>query len=72
MAAYWDHHARVDLDDYVEVVEAVKAAGLPVVLGLEVDYYQDRMEDVADLLAGYPSTSCSARCTGSGRGGSTC
>ena len=54
MAAYWDHHARVDLDDYVEVVEAVKAEGLPVVLGLEVDYYQDRMDEVADLLAGYP------------------
>ena len=54
MAAYWDHHARVDLDDYVEVVEAVKAAGLPVVLGLEVDYYKDRMDDVADLLDGYP------------------
>ena len=54
MAAYWDHHARVDLDDYVEVVEAVKAEGLPVVLGLEVDYYQDRMDEVAGLLAGYP------------------
>ncbi len=54
MAAYWDHHARVDLDEYVEVVEAVKAAGLPVVLGLEVDYYKDRMDDVADLLDGYP------------------
>ena len=54
MAAYWDHHARVDLDDYVEVVQAVKDAGLPVVLGLEVDYYQDRMDDVADLLHGYP------------------
>jgi histidinol-phosphatase (PHP family) len=44
MAAYWDHHARVDLDAYVEVVQAVKAEGLPVVLGLEV----------ASLLAGYP------------------
>ena len=54
MAAYWDHHARVDLDAYVEVVEAVKAAGLPVVLGLEVDYYQDRMDEVAALLADYP------------------
>ena len=54
MAAYWDHHARVDLDEYVEVVEAVKATGLPVVLGLEVDYYRDRMDDVADLLDGYP------------------
>lgn len=54
MAAYWDHHARVDLDIYVEVVQKVKAAGLPVVLGLEVDYYRDRMDDVADLLRGYP------------------
>lgn len=54
MAAYWDHHARVDLDAYVEVVEAAKAAGLPVVLGLEVDYYQDRMDQVAALLADYP------------------
>ena len=54
MAAYWDHHARVDLDDYVEVVQAVKAEGLPVVLGLEVDYYQGRMDEVAGLLDGYP------------------
>jgi histidinol-phosphatase (PHP family) len=54
MAEYWDHHARVDLDDYVEVVEAVKAEGLPVVLGLEVDFYQGRMDEVGRLLAGYP------------------
>src|SRR5664280_2558167 len=54
MAAYWDHHARVDLDAYVEVVQAVKAEGLPVVLGLEVDFYQGRMDQVAGLLAGYP------------------
>jgi histidinol-phosphatase (PHP family) len=54
MAAYWDHHAHVDLDSYVEVVEAVKDAGLPVVCGLEVDYYEGRMDEVASLLAGYP------------------
>src|SRR6202051_2176933 len=54
MIDYWDHHARVDLDTYVEVVEAVKAEGLPVVLGLEGDYYQDRMDQVAGLLDGYP------------------
>ncbi len=54
MAAYWEHHAHVDLDSYVEVVEAVKAAGLPVVCGLEVDYYEGRMDEVAALLAGYP------------------
>ncbi|MGH9089075.1 MAG: PHP domain-containing protein [Acidimicrobiales bacterium] len=54
MAAYWDHHARADLDRYVETVLAAKRAGLPVVLGLEVDYYPDRMTAVAELLAGYP------------------
>jgi histidinol-phosphatase (PHP family) len=54
MAAYWEHHAHVDMDDYVEVVGAVKEAGLPVVCGLEVDYYEGRMDGVAALLAGYP------------------
>jgi histidinol-phosphatase (PHP family) len=54
MAAYWDHHAQSDLDTYVEVVQAAKAEGLPVVLGLEVDFYPGRMDDVARLLAGYP------------------
>jgi histidinol-phosphatase (PHP family) len=54
MGDYWDHHARVDLDSYVEVVLAAKTAGLPVVLGLEVDYYRDRMDQVAALLADYP------------------
>jgi histidinol-phosphatase (PHP family) len=54
MQRYWDDHARADLDAYVECVLAAKEAGLPVVLGLEVDYYRDRMDDVATLLAGYP------------------
>ncbi len=54
MASYWDEHARADLDDYVACVQAAKEAGLPVVLGLEVDYYRGRMEDVAALLDGYP------------------
>jgi histidinol-phosphatase (PHP family) len=54
MADYWDHHARADLDAYVETVLEAKAAGLPVVMGLEVDYYRGRMDTVADLLAGYP------------------
>lgn len=54
MAAYWAEHARADLDAYVEVVLAAKAAGLPVVLGLEVDHYAGRMDKVAALLEGYP------------------
>ena len=54
MAAYFDHHATVDLDRYVESVLEAKEAGLPVVLGLEVDYYPGRMAAVAGLLDGYP------------------
>ena len=54
MAAYWADHAREDLDAYVEAALAAKAAGLPVVLGLEVDHYAGRMDKVAALLSGYP------------------
>lgn len=54
MARYWRSHAHADLDAYVECGLAAKAAGLPVVMGLEVDYYRDRMDDVASLLEGYP------------------
>jgi histidinol-phosphatase (PHP family) len=54
MARYWDDHARADLDAYVEVVLAAKAAGLPVRLGLEVDHYPGRMDVVGRLLEGYP------------------
>jgi len=54
MAGYWEFHARTDLDAYVETVLAAKGAGLPVVLGLEVDYYRGRMDQVAALLDGYP------------------
>ena len=54
LAAYFDHHARSDLDEYVALCEAAKAEGLPVVTGLEVDYYAGQMGDVAELLDGYP------------------
>ena len=54
MAAYWDEHAHADLDEYVACVQDAKSAGLPVVLGLEVDYYRGRMDEVAGLLSGYP------------------
>jgi histidinol-phosphatase (PHP family) len=54
MAEYWKFHATVDLDAYVACAQEAKDAGLPVVIGLEVDYYQGRMDEVAALLAGYP------------------
>lgn len=54
MAAYWQEHAMADLDEYVEVMVAAKQAGLPVVVGLEVDHHEGRMDKVAALLEGYP------------------
>ncbi len=54
MNAYWDFHARVDLDAYVETAQAAQRAGLPVVIGLEVDYYAGQMDAVAAMLDGYP------------------
>ena len=54
MQRWWASEQGADLDEYVEVVLAAKAAGLPVVLGLEVDHYAGRMHQVAELLADYP------------------
>jgi histidinol-phosphatase (PHP family) len=54
MAEYWDFHASADLDAYVTCAQEAKDAGLPVVIGLEVDYYEGRMDEVAGLLRGYP------------------
>ena len=54
MLKFWDEELGADLDRYVEAVLAAKAEGLPVVLGLEVDFYRDRMHDVAAILDGYP------------------
>jgi histidinol-phosphatase (PHP family) len=54
MADYWAFHATADLDAYVTLAQEAKSAGLPVVIGLEVDYYEGRMDEVARLLAGYP------------------
>ena len=53
-AAYWKSHVSADLEDYVSTVLEAKAAGLPVVLGLEVDYYPGRMDQVATMLADWP------------------
>ncbi len=54
MAEYWKFHVSADLDAYVECALEARRAGLPIVIGLEVDYYEGRMDQVADLLRGYP------------------
>ncbi|MFO7293500.1 MAG: histidinol-phosphatase [Actinomycetes bacterium] len=44
----------LSLDDYVDAVVAAKDAGLPVKLGLEVDFFPDTIDAVLDLLEPYP------------------
>ncbi|MEI6700785.1 MAG: histidinol-phosphatase [Actinomycetota bacterium] len=54
MASYFDHHVQADLDAYVELCLEAKRQGLPVVMGMEVDYYRGQMDGVSELLAQYP------------------
>ncbi len=54
MKAYFNFHATMDLDQYVESIQVAKNAGLPVRLGLEVDYYRGSMDEVSTMLSGYP------------------
>lgn len=54
MADYFDFHARNSIEDYVTFAQLAKAEGLPVKVGMEVDFYRDQMDDVAALVAQYP------------------
>jgi histidinol-phosphatase (PHP family) len=54
MAEYFDFHARNSLEAYVTLAQRAKDEGLPVKIGLEVDYYRGQMDVVSDLLAQYP------------------
>ncbi len=52
-AAYWRDHANLTLPEYVALIERAKAEGLPVRLGLEMDYIPGRADDLRRLLAPY-------------------
>ena len=51
---YLNWHARNSLERYVNLAQRAKDEGLPVKIGLEVDYYQDQMDIVSPILAQYP------------------
>jgi histidinol-phosphatase (PHP family) len=51
---FWERYAVDDLDAYCEFVQAMKEAGRPVKLGLEVDWVPGREDRIAELLAGRP------------------
>ena len=52
--AYQRSRIAHDLHGYVDAVVEAKRRGLPVKLGLEVDYVPGRLEDLGDVLAPYP------------------
>ena len=70
LGRFWEHEHRLDLaehtrsfveadqnlslDDYVETVLAAKDAGLPVRLGLEIDFFPDTFAAVLELIDPYP------------------
>jgi histidinol-phosphatase (PHP family) len=51
--AYWEDHVSGSIADYVRTVEACKSAGLPVTLGLEMDWLSGRAEELRRFLAPY-------------------
>lgn len=53
-APYWQSECTEDLDAHVEALLAAKGAGLPVLVGLEVDWLAHRQEEIARLLEAYP------------------
>jgi histidinol-phosphatase (PHP family) len=51
---YQTERCVYDLDDYVQAVVDARVRGLPVKLGLEVDYVPGREDELRALLAPYP------------------
>lgn len=52
--AYHLERCRHSIEPYVEAVVEAKRQGMPVKLGLEVDYVQGREEETRELLEPYP------------------
>jgi histidinol-phosphatase (PHP family) len=51
---YQTERCVYDLDAYCDIVLAAKQRGLPVKLGLEVDYVGARQQRLTELIRGYP------------------
>src|SRR5205085_3606158 len=50
---YWRDHVSGSVADYVRLVEDAKRAGLPVLLGIELDWLRGKEEVLRDFLAPY-------------------
>lgn len=51
---WWQGEATEDIDAYAEGVVAAREAGLPVLLGVEMDWLPKRQEEIARFLEGRP------------------
>lgn len=52
-AEYWKEHVSGTVADYVRVVEKAKSAGLPVRLGIEMDWLHGKEDELGAFLAPY-------------------
>jgi histidinol-phosphatase (PHP family) len=50
---YWNDHVNLSLPAYVELIETGKRDGLPILLGLEMDWIPGRADALRRLLAPY-------------------
>jgi histidinol-phosphatase (PHP family) len=50
---YWEDHISGGVADYVRTVERAKAKGLPVLLGIEMDWIHGRGDTLREFLAPY-------------------
>ncbi len=50
---YWRDHISGSVADYVRLVEEAKSAGLPVLLGLEMDWIHGKEDELRRFLAPY-------------------
>jgi histidinol-phosphatase (PHP family) len=51
--AYWEGHVSASIADYARTIEACKSAGLPVRLGIEMDWVPGRADDLRRFLEPY-------------------
>lgn len=51
---YIAEHSTQSLDEYIDALTVAKSRGLPVKIGLEIDYYPGRMSEIDGFLADYP------------------
>lgn len=51
---YINEHSTQSLDEYAEVLQRAQAIGMPVKIGLEVDYFPGRMDVLSEFLDMYP------------------